>query len=109
MFIGLPKVDLDYKVYSCTFQNIPSSCYEILVIVYKDQVEDKTLVISDLSYLLDDIYFRFCTKLYRKIVGIPMCTNCAPLVADFVLYCYEKDSVDFLNHDNKADVIEAFN
>ena len=30
--------------------------------------------------------------LYRQIVGIPMGTNCAPLVADLVLYCYEEIS-----------------
>ena len=35
-----------------------------------------------LSFLLDNIYIRFGTKLYRQIVGIPMGTNCAPLVAD---------------------------
>ena len=38
-----------------------------------------------------------------------MGTNCAPLVADLFLYCYERDFVDFLNHDNRADVIETFN
>ena len=62
-----------------------------------------------LSYLLDDIYIRFGTKLYKQIVGIPMGTNCAPLVADLFLYCYERDFMDSLNHDNQADVIEAFN
>ena len=36
-------------------------------------------------------------------------TNCAPLVADLFLYCYERDFMDSLNHDNQADVIEAFN
>ena len=49
------------------------------------------------------------TKLYRQIVGIPMGTNCAPLVADLFLYCYERAFMDSLNHDNQADVIEAFN
>ena len=62
-----------------------------------------------LSYLLDNIYIRFGTKLYRQIVRIPMGTNCAPLVADLFLYCYERDFKDSLNHDNQADVIEAFN
>ena len=47
--------------------------------------------------------------LNRQIVGIPMGTNCAPLVADLFLYCYERDFMDSLNHDNQADVIEAFN
>ena len=38
-----------------------------------------------------------------------MGTNCAPLVADLFLYCYERDFMDSLNQDNQADVIEAFN
>ena len=37
-------------------------------------------VCDALSYLLDNIYIRFGTKLYRQIVGIPMGTNCAPVV-----------------------------
>ena len=37
------------------------------------------------------------------------CTNCAPLVADIFLCCYENDFIDSLNHDNQADVIEAIN
>ena len=53
----------------------------------------------------------FGTKLYRQIVRIPMGTDCAPLVADLFLYCYERDFMDSdsLNHDNQADVIAAFN
>ena len=39
---------------------------------------------------------------------IPMGRNCASLVADLFLYCYERDFMDSLNHDNQADVIEAF-
>ena len=38
-----------------------------------------------------------------------MGTNCAPLLDDLFLYCYERDFIDILNHDNQADVIEAFN
>ena len=44
-----------------------------------------------LHYLLDNIFIRFGSKLYRQIVGIPMGTNCAPLVADLFLFCYESD------------------
>ena len=50
-------------------------------------------VCDALSYLLDNIYIRCGTKLYRQIVGIPMGTNCAPLVADLFLYCYERDFI----------------
>ena len=66
-----------------------------------------TRVCDALSYLLDNIYIRFGTKLYRQIVGIPMGTNCAPLVADLFLYFYERDFMDSLNHDNQADVIHT--
>ena len=38
-----------------------------------------------------------------------MGTNGAPLVSDLFLYCYERDFMDSLYHDNQADVIEAFN
>ena len=51
----------------------------------------------------------FGTKLYRQIVGIPMGTNCAPLVADLFLFCYERDFMKDLSSDNQADVIKAFN
>ena len=41
-----------------------------------------------LLYLLDNIFIRFGSKLYRQSVGITMGTNCAPLVADLFLFCY---------------------
>ena len=38
-----------------------------------------------------------------------MGTNCAPLVADLFLFCYERDLMLSLSKDNQSDVIEAFN
>ena len=37
-----------------------------------------------------------------------MGTNCAPLVADLFLFCYEKDFMLSLSDKNQADVVEAF-
>ena len=65
-------------------------------------------VCEDLIYLLDNIYIRFGTKLYRQIVGIPMGTNCAPLVADLFLFCYERDFMTTLSDVKQAEIIEAF-
>ena len=62
-----------------------------------------------LTFLLDNIYIRFGSKLYRQIVGITMGTNCAPLVADLFLFCYERDFMLSLSEDNQSGVIEAFN
>ena len=48
---------------------------------------DHVKMCDALHYLLVNVFIRFGSKLYRKIVGIPMGTNCAPLVADLVLLC----------------------
>ena len=62
-----------------------------------------------LIYLLDNIYIRFGTKLYRQIVGIPLGTNCAPLVADdLFLFCYERDFMTSLSDVKQAEIIKAF-
>ena len=66
-------------------------------------------VCDALTFLLDNIFIRFGTKLYRQVVGIPMGTNCAPLVADLFLFCYERDFMMSLSDDKQADVIDAFN
>ena len=38
-----------------------------------------------------------------------MGTNCAPLVADLFLFCYERDFILSLSDNYLADVVEAFN
>ena len=38
-----------------------------------------------------------------------MDTNCAPLVADLFLFCYERDLMLSLSEENHSGVIEAFN
>ena len=66
-------------------------------------------VCDALTFLLDNIFIRFGTKLYRQVVGVPMGTNCAPLFADLFLFCYERDFMTSLSDDKEADVIDAFN
>ena len=62
-----------------------------------------------LTFLLDNIYDRFSSKLYRHIVCILMGTYRAPLVADLFLFCYVRDFMLSLSEDNQSDVIEALN
>ena len=58
-----------------------------------------------LTFLLDNILIRFCSTLYRQIVGIPMGTNRVPLVADLFLLSCERDFMLSLSEDNQSDVI----
>ena len=62
-----------------------------------------------LIYLLDNIYIRFGSKLYRQTAGIPMGTNCAPLVADLFLFCYERDFMMSITKEKRYDLEDAFN
>ena len=62
-----------------------------------------------LHYLLDNIFIRFGSKLYRQTVGIPIGTNCAPLVAELFLFCYERDFMLSLSDNYQPDIIEGFN
>ena len=56
-------------------------------------------------HLFDSIVIRFYTKLSRPMVG----ANLSPLVADFVLVCYERDFMQSLSGKHQTDVKEAFN
>ena len=53
-------------------------------------------------FLLDNI--RFGNMLCRQVVGIPMGTICAPLVANLILFCYERDFMTSLSDNNQADI-----
>ena len=66
-------------------------------------------VCEALTFLLDNIFIQFGTKLYRQVVRIPIDTNCAHLVADLFLFCYERDFIMSLSDDKQADIIDAFN
>ena len=66
-------------------------------------------VCEALIFHLDTIYIRFGSKLYSQIVGIPVNTYSAPLVADLFLYCYDRDFMLSLSNDKQSEVIEAFN
>ena len=46
-------------------------------------------VISMLEFLIDSIFVSFGGTLFQQAVGIPMGTNCAPLLADLFLFSYE--------------------
>ena len=66
-------------------------------------------VCDALTFLLDHIFIRFGTELYRHVVRIPMGTNCAPLVADLFLFCYKMDFMMSLSDDKQVDIVDASN
>ena len=61
------------------------------------------------TFLMENIYVQFDGMVYQQIVGIPMGTNCAPLIADLFLYCYERDFMSDLQKSKRFDLIDMFN
>ena len=58
---------------------------------------------------VDNIYVRFGGQLFRQTVGIPMGTNCAPLLADLFLCSCENEFWDKLIKEGKRKLARKFN
>ena len=58
-----------------------------------------------IEFLVDNIYVRFGGKLFRQMVGIPMRTNCVPLLADLFFYSYENEFLDKLIKEGKRKLV----
>ena len=57
----------------------------ILVIITKHNITEEQLV----AYVVVNTYVSIGNRVYRQCVGIPMGTDCAPLVANLFLLYYE--------------------
>ena len=61
------------------------------------------------TFLMENIYVQFNGMVYQQIVGIPMGTNCAPLIAHLFLNCYERNFMSNLQKSKRFDLIDKFN
>ena len=66
-------------------------------------------IIKMLEFLIDSIFVVFAGKVFQQIVGIPMGTNCAPLVADIFLYSYEAEFIQSLLSTWRIQLASRFN
>ena len=62
-----------------------------------------------LEFLVDNIFVVFAGKVFQQTVGIPMGTNCAPLLADIFLYSHEADFIQSLLSTGKKHLASRFN
>ena len=53
-------------------------------------------IIKMLEFLADNIFVVFAGKVFQQTVGIPMGTNCAPLLADIFLYSCKAEFIQSL-------------
>ena len=62
-----------------------------------------------LDFLIDNIFVTFGGRVFQQTVGIPMGTNCAPLLADLFLYYYEADFMQKLLRKKDKKLAISFN
>ena len=61
------------------------------------------------TFVMENIYVQFEGMVCQQILGIPMGTNCAPLIADLCLFCYKRDFMANLHKSKQYDLIDMFN
>ena len=66
-------------------------------------------VMSMLEFLIDNIFVSFGGTLFQQVVGIPMGTNCALLLADSFLYSYQSEFLQKFVEDQRIHEARAFN
>ena len=62
-----------------------------------------------IEFLIDNIFVQFGGRLFHQIIGIPMGTNCAPLLADLFLYSYENEFLDNMIKGGHRRLARSFN
>ena len=62
-----------------------------------------------LEFLLDNIFVVFDGQIFQQTTGIPMGTNCAPLLAYLFLYFYEAEFIQGLLKSGKKQLAQRFN
>lgn len=66
-------------------------------------------IIKMLEFLIDNIFVVVGGQIFQQTVGIPMGTNCAPLLADIFLYSYEAEFIQSLLSNGKKKLASQFN
>ena len=99
LYTTIPYNKLKAIVNQCFFHKNGNRRFQYVVIGYKDTyfVRDHSNapqkytdadVIKMLEYLIDSIFVEFGGRIFQQTIGIPMGTNCAPLLADSFSYSY---------------------
>ena len=58
-------------------------------------------IVRMINFLIDNIFVECGGEVFQQVIGIPMVTNCAPLLADIFLYSYEAEFIQTLIRSGK--------
>ena len=119
-YINLSSNTFYLSFNQCFFHKNGNRRFQYVVIGYKDtyfirdhsdapQKYSDADVIKMLEYLIDNIFVEFGGRIFQQTIGIPMGTNCAPLLADLFLYSYEAEFVQSILQAGKKHLAQQFN
>ena len=77
------------------------------ILLYSKYTEED--IITMLEFLVDNIFVVFAGKVFQQIIGIPMRTNCANLLADIFMYSYEPEFIQSLLSTGRKRFASQFN
>ena len=65
-------------------------------------------IVRMIEFLVDNIFVECGGVIFQQVIGIPMGTNCAPLLADLFLYSYEAEFIQTLIKSGKQHLAKSF-
>ena len=100
LYTTIPHLDLKRCLKSLIHKTYKANRFRKMIITFKsayfnDDVTDGQHAfeydefIELLEFLIDNIYIYFGNSVFRQTIGIPMGTNCAPLLANLYLFYHE--------------------
>ena len=66
-------------------------------------------IVDMINFLIDNIFVVFGHVVFQQTVGVPMGTNCAPLLADLFLYSYEAEFMQKIRKSKDKNLVRSFN
>ena len=94
--------NLIYSAYTCRKSQYIEVCQDKAF--WSNNVSNKAVTAVHLvelfNYLIDNIYVCVDGSVFKQCVGIPMGTDCAPVVANLFLFAYEYEFMKGLLKDN---------
>ena len=114
------KARLRELVQLCFIKNNGQCRYKYLVLGrdrsyfvkhYSDSTKkfSETDIFNMLEFLMHNIFVMFGGRVFQQTVGIPMGTNCTPLLTDTFLYSFEAEFIQGLLKKNGKKLTRSFN
>ena len=112
LYTTIPHADLKRCLKSLIYKTYEKNKFQKMIITFRsayfgNDVKDGQYAfeydefIELLEFLIDNIYVKFGESVFRQTIGIPMGTNCAPLLANLYLFYHEYKFFENLPKDDK--------